>query len=226
MLTWTFLPLDFEVGRHRDLISGRWGYILCGSDSRPVFTVCIRPEGIVIPYFVNKMAVLCLGVALETVCSYISLSAHCELPCSLPFVTHLPNPSYVFTWSHVIYPSHSPDWNQHIQCMITTDLHVSVDCTSRCCALTVRVYNHITLGRKSENLIFTFSSLWKCISYIMFLQVDIIHVYSLDMLTYRRRWDVIIVHGEHYFIFSISSALLNSQKRENNACKSVKFTEM
>lgn len=106
MLTWTFLPLDFEVGRHRDLISGRWSHILCGSDSRPVFTVCILPEGIVIPYFVNKMAVLCLGVALETVSSYISLSAHCEEPCSPPFVTHLPNPSYVFTWSHTVHDYH------------------------------------------------------------------------------------------------------------------------
>lgn len=97
MLTWTFLPVDFEVGRHTDLISARQSHILCGSASRPVFTVCILPEGIVIPYLVNKCHVLCLGLALETVCSYISLSAHCEMPHSLWFVTHLPVTSYVLT---------------------------------------------------------------------------------------------------------------------------------
>lgn len=42
-------------------------------------------------------------VALETVSSYISVSAHCETARSLWFVLPLPGLSPVPTWSHVVY---------------------------------------------------------------------------------------------------------------------------
>lgn len=53
--------------------------------------------------------------------SYISLSAHFETPWSLRFVTHLPNPSYVFTGSHIVYLM-SLNWIKHTH---TMGLHVS-----------------------------------------------------------------------------------------------------